>query len=336
MGEGLTHRTDPLLAAHERAAPEGDVERARPDGRAGTRGESRADHPLHQAGAARHRRAGAGEKKVSGTRPSALRTMPRRRSSTTWLTSWASRSFIAANATPRSPTSPRKWTSSSTPGASRASARKGPRPPKWAGARTRRNCRRSLTNTPKGRETKSAWHAWASTRASDLGPAGPRHHGMVVRHGEAFTMSDKLDGLGGRQGRLPPDGPLRVLSLRRGDRLARRAARSRLRPAAEDAHHDRRDHQRGRHPWRSRDGPCLSVVVVRIGSRHRGIAATGAASERHDDAGRHLRRGCLYVDDRQPSPRHCASPTICRTTSSWTSASPISARSCRCRRTGRR
>jgi homospermidine synthase len=67
--------------------------------------------------------------------------------------------------------------------------------------------------------------------------------GMVVRHGEAFTISDP-DGAGERQGGLPPDDALCLLPLRRGDQLAARAARPQLRAAAEAAHHERRDHGR--------------------------------------------------------------------------------------------
>jgi hypothetical protein len=36
----------------------------------------------------------------------------------------------------------------------------------------------------------------------------------------------QADGLGGQEGRLPADRPLRLLPLRRGDRLAQRAARA--------------------------------------------------------------------------------------------------------------
>ena len=85
--------------------------------------------------------------------------------------------------------------------------------------------------------------------------------GMVVRHGEAFTISDASDGVGERQGRLSPDGALRLLPVRRGDRLAQRTARLRLRVAAEPAHHERRNHQRGRHPRRAADGARLQLVV---------------------------------------------------------------------------
>jgi homospermidine synthase len=66
--------------------------------------------------------------------------------------------------------------------------------------------------------------------------------GMVVRHGEAFTISDRAHRLGEGQGGLPADDALRLLPVRRGDRLAQRAARLRLQAAAETAHHERRDH----------------------------------------------------------------------------------------------
>ena len=44
--------------------------------------------------------------------------------------------------------------------------------------------------------------------------------GMVIRHGEAFTISDRLTVWEGEQSRLSSDGTLRLLPLRRGHRLA--------------------------------------------------------------------------------------------------------------------
>jgi homospermidine synthase len=70
---------------------------------------------------------------------------------------------IHCSETRRSPTSPRRSTSSSTPGASRASARRARRRSRWAGAVTRRNCRATPTSTRTGRRTRSASRAWAST-----------------------------------------------------------------------------------------------------------------------------------------------------------------------------
>ena len=59
----------------------------------------------------------------------------------------------------------------------------------------------------------NTWVALAGCRTT-------RIRGMVVRHGEAFTHLRPAHGLGGRQGRLPADGPLRLLPVRRGHRLA--------------------------------------------------------------------------------------------------------------------
>ena len=72
--------------------------------------------------------------------------------------------------------------------------------------------------------------------------------GMVVRHGEAYTISDRLTVWARRQTPLPAHGPLRLLSVRCGDRFAQRAARLRLSAATAPADHGRRDHQRRRHP----------------------------------------------------------------------------------------
>ena len=58
----------------------------------------------------------------------------------------------------------------------------------------------------------------------------PDHHivGMVVRHGEAFTITEKLTVWEGWQGDLPAHGPLRLLPVRLRHRVAPRAARLRL------------------------------------------------------------------------------------------------------------
>ena len=53
-------------------------------------------------------------------------------------------------------------------------------------------------------------------------------HGMVVRHGEAFTISDKLTVWENGKAIYRPDGALRLLPVRCGDRVAQRVARLRL------------------------------------------------------------------------------------------------------------
>ena len=45
-------------------------------------------------------------------------------------------------------------------------------------------------------------------------------HGMVVRHGEAFSISDRLTVWEGERGDLPADRPLCVQPVRRGHCLA--------------------------------------------------------------------------------------------------------------------
>ena len=126
--------------------------------------------------------------------------------------------------------------------------------------------------------------------------------GMIVRHGEAFTITEKLTVWEGRQGDLPPDGPLRLLPVRLRHCLAPRAARLRLPVAAAHPHHDRRNHQRGGYSGRAGDGAPVPIVVVRIRPRYRGIAPPRAAPERHHDAGGHFGRRRLHVDGREPAP----------------------------------
>ena len=115
-------------------------------------------------------------------------------------------------------------------------------------------------------------------------------HGMVVRHGEAFTISDKLtvweNGKAVYRPTVhyaycPADVAIASLNELRGYDY-------KLQP--KPAHHERRDHQRRGHPRRAAHGPRLQFVVGRQRPEHRGIAPPRAAPERHDDAGRDLRR----------------------------------------------
>ena len=160
----------------------------------------------------------------------------------------------------------------------------------------------------------------------------PDHHivGMVVRHGEAFTITEKLtvweDGKAVYRPTVhyaycPCDSAIASLHELRG-RDYDLQPRIRIMTDEITSGADILGALVMGHP--------VSVVVVRLGPRHRRIPAPRASSERHDDAGGHLRRRRLHVDAREPAPRACACPTICRTTSSWTSASPIWARSSRC------
>jgi hypothetical protein len=122
-------------------------------------------------------------------------------------------------------------------------------------------------------------------------------HGMVVRHGEAFTISDKLTVWEKGPGRLPADGALCLLPVRLRHRLAERAARLRLPSGGEPAHHERRDHQRRRHPGGVANGARVPGLVDWQRSQHRGIPPPRAAPERHDHAGRHRGGGGGDVDD---------------------------------------
>ena len=86
---------------------------ARADGGARARGQPGPDQPLHQARASWTSPSGpwrTGSSRALRRRRS--RTTPRPWSSTTWPASLASRSFIAASATRRSPIDPRRSTSS--------------------------------------------------------------------------------------------------------------------------------------------------------------------------------------------------------------------------------
>ena len=132
----------------------------------------------------------------------------------------------------------------------------------------------------------------------------PNHDivGMIVRHGEAFTITEKLtvweDGKAIYRPTVhyaycPCDAAIASLYELRGYDY-------RLQP--QHPHHDRRNHQRGRYSGRTGHGAPLPIVVVRVRPRDRGVAPPGAASERDHHAGSDL--GCcrLHVDAREPAP----------------------------------
>ena len=100
-----------------------------------------------------------------------------------------------------------------------------------------------------------------NTWVRSLGAANYHILGMVVRHGEAFTISDKLtvweDGKAVYRPTVhyaycPCDAAIASLNELRGYDYQ-------LQPRI--AHHDRRDHQRRRHPGRAAHGPPLQLVV---------------------------------------------------------------------------
>ena len=125
--------------------------------------------------------------------------------------------------------------------------------------------------------------------------------GMVVRHGEAFTISDKLTVWEGGKAVYRPDGALRLLPVRRGDRLAATSCAatttscSRKLRIMNDEITERRPTSSARCSWATPTtrGGCGSDL------EHRGVAPAGAASERDDDAGGDLRRRGVDVDDRE-------------------------------------
>ena len=108
-GRQAPDRADTLLAAHEPAADDRAVERAGADSGARTRGKPGPDQPFHQACSFGHRSAGPGGQEVQ-RRSGGEDRAPRQGAgaSTTSPTSSASRSFIAASATRRSPISPNR------------------------------------------------------------------------------------------------------------------------------------------------------------------------------------------------------------------------------------
>ncbi len=156
---------------------------------------------------------------------------------------------LQRNAIPRSPIGRKRRTNSSIPGASKGSRRRDHHGGNGLGHRMNASCRRWPTSTKTDREARSAWREWGSIRSWRAG-VPPDHHivGMVVRHGEAFTITENLTVWEDGRAVYPSDGPLRLLSVRLRDRVALRAARPRLHDPAAYPDHDRRDHQRRRHP----------------------------------------------------------------------------------------
>jgi len=103
------------------------------------------------------------------------------------------------------------------------------------------------TSTPKARATRSASarmgiNTWVCSWVPDY-----CIHGMVVRHGEAFTISDRLT-VGRTQAIYRPTAALRLLPGRCGHRVIERAARLRLQAFRESAHPERRNCQRLGYP----------------------------------------------------------------------------------------
>jgi homospermidine synthase len=134
-----------------------------------------------------------GERKAKGRKAEALEGfIAAGQASTTSPWSSASRSSTAASATRRSPTSRSRSTSSSTPGASRASARRARRRPSSAGATHEKTLPAHAYRQKTGPKNqiciaRMGINTWVRSWVPNY-----TIHGMVVRHGEAFTISDKL------------------------------------------------------------------------------------------------------------------------------------------------
>ena len=84
--------------------------------------------------------------------------------------------------------------------------------------------------------------------------------GMVIRHGEALTISDHLTVWGDDGNPIyQADRPLRVLSVRRGDHQRPRTADAQLDDADPPTHPQRRDHQWWRRARSTADGASRTV-----------------------------------------------------------------------------
>ena len=167
----------------------------------------------------------------------------------------------------------------------------------------------------------------------------PNHHiiGMVVRHGEAFTITEKLtvwkDGKAVYRPTVhyaycPSDAAIASLHELRGRDYN---LQSRVRIMTDEEITSGADIL-----GRPVDGPSVSVVVVRIRSRHRRVPAPGAEAECHDDAGGDFGGGGLHVDAREPAEGHVRAGRPAARLHPEHQQAVSGQRSCRCRRTGRR
>ncbi len=289
---------DALLAAHARAADEVPLDRAGSDGHFGARSQSRLDLALHQARPARHRRARAGRQE------SRRRRRPRNCGNSSPTARFnqlamklgvkvihcSERDTQITNQPKQVDEFVNTWSIEGFREEGTTTAEMG-----W-GTHEKELPPHAFEHDDGPRNqiclAQMGMNTWVRSWVPNY-----TIRGMVVRHGEAFTISDKLTVWEDGQADLSPHGPLRLLPLRRGDRFAERTARLRLPIAAEPADHGGRNHRRVRHSRRAGDGPRLQLVVDRQRSEHRGIAPPGAAQECHDDAGGHLGRRGHDVDD---------------------------------------
>ena len=199
------------------------------------------DHPLHQAGPARHRRArrwptrSSAAPQAEADRASCEGAAP----STTWRRSSASRSSIAASATRRSRTGRSRsnefvntWSIEGFREEGTTTAEMG-----W-GTHEKELPALAYEHTDGPQEPDLPRAHGHQHLGRDLGAARLPHrrHGRPPRRGLHHLR--QADRVGGRQSRLPPDGALRLLPVRLGHRVAQRAARLRLRAAAAHPDHE--------------------------------------------------------------------------------------------------
>ena len=114
----------------------------------------------------------------------------------------ASRASTSPSATPSAPASPSRAACSSTPGRSRASARRACSRPSSAGARTRRGCRRTaIATTSAAGAAIYLTQPGAGTRVRSWTPTAQAQHGFLVTHNESISIADYFTRARGRQGR---------------------------------------------------------------------------------------------------------------------------------------
>ena len=165
--------------------------------------------------------------------------------------------------------------SSSTPGRSRASSRRGCSPPSSAGARTRRPCRPAAAATTSAADAAIYLSTpGAATRVRSWTPTAQAQHGFLVTHNESISIADYFTLREGGKAGLPADLPLRLSPLQRCGAVAARDGRRRLGAAADVAHPRRARHRRRRRRAR-RAGlrprqERLLVRLVSCRSRRRG------------------------------------------------------------------
>ena len=248
------HRTDPLLAPHESAADDGRRGRARSHRRARARRQPRPDLPFHQAGACwtspsaaladRKFDGAAGGEVAHHAEPQTFNHLAHElgvkvihcserdtqiarpaQEVNEFVNTWSVEGFREEGTT----TAEMGWgTHEKELPAAGLRARRRPEEPDLPG--------------PDGHQ-----HVRGARGCPEL---HDQRHGRPPRRSVHHLR--QADRLGGRQGALPPDGSLRLLPGDARHRVAVRAARPRLRAAAEHPHHDTTRSSAGPTSW----APC--------------------------------------------------------------------------------